>query len=322
MTLRRSARSLLGGVRVALYLSGVSLVVLAAASRVALARIGDGVVRVGDELDQVADMLGDPKTIFLNGAAIRVTTAFTTQSPREVLDRYEAICRAHPQLLARAMDDVPGALKAEVDKKGLVAGVNWQRVLDVGIARKDTADAGGLACMMDERPATLRDVTARIEKFQSEGDLSELGRFRYVRVKATAGGTHVRTVWADGPVPTLKMFPRTGDAAGFDSEIVPRPPNARRLISATSTQVPFSVHTYESTDSEKALRAFYDAEMTARGWKPLVVRNTTVYEKVGGEAVYFSFSQRGGHGVVTATATGRQDTPVLTVVRGDPFVDP
>ncbi len=316
MNLRRSTRSFLGVTRVALYLSALLFVFSAALSRVALGRLGDGALKVGAELDRMADVLGRPKTIFVNGAAIRVTTAFTKQSPREVLDRYETICREHPQALARAMDDVPEALKTKVE--GLLPGVSWRRLLDLSIARKDTKTEGAIACMMDDRPATVKDISARLEAMKASGDLSELGRYRYVRATATADGTHVRTIWADGPVPLKTMFPQTGDAAGFDSDIVPRPPNARRLMSATSTEVPFSVHTYESTDPQDKVRAFYDTEMTARGWKPLQVRESTVYEKLGGEAVYCTFSERRGHTVVTATATGRVDTPALAVVQTGP----
>jgi hypothetical protein len=78
----------------------------------------------------------------------------------------------------------------------------------------------------------------------------------------------VRTVWTEGEFNLDKMFPVAGDAAGFDSRSMPRPPSAKRILTATSAEVPFGVHVYESFAPEQSLRRFYDDEMGGRGWAP------------------------------------------------------
>jgi hypothetical protein len=173
-------------------------------------------------------------------------------------------------------------------------------------------------CFTDDRRTGLGDLAERVRALEQTGDLAEFGRFHYVIVKRTPKGTHVRTIWNEGPLPVAKMFPSTGDAVGFDSDIVPRPPNARRTLSATSTEVPFSVHAYESTDGLPAVRDFYDREMVARGWGRHDFGTTIVYEKPGADFVYCTFSVKDGRTSVIATATGRDGTPTVAVVRAEP----
>ncbi|MBV9947562.1 MAG: hypothetical protein JOZ69_11980, partial [Myxococcales bacterium] len=117
-SLRPGQRRRLGGMlRVFSYLLFVSLVgTLLAASRV-YARVGDATLRAGRELDRLGDVLGNTKTVYVNGAAMNISSAFTDQSAREVLDRFEAVCREHPGALVRALSDVPATLldRAKVD---------------------------------------------------------------------------------------------------------------------------------------------------------------------------------------------------------------
>jgi hypothetical protein len=119
----------------------------------------------------------------------------------------------------------------------------------------------------------------------------------------------VRTVWADGAFNLKTMFPATGDAAGFDSPVVPRPPGSRRILSATSAQVPFGVHIYDSPESNQVLREFYDEQMAGLGWRLAVdaqeSHNALAYMSDVGHAVYVSFRSKSGHTLVTTTETAR-----------------
>jgi hypothetical protein len=306
----------MGVLRVGAYLSVLLTILALALGRRAYARAADVAWEASRELEGLADVVGSPKTLFINGAAMHVATATTEQSPKEVLDRFEALCREHPQFLARAMDDVPEEMRHRAE--AAIPSMSWHRLMGLGIVRHDLPDRGMLVCFTDDRPTHVADLKGRIQALKESGDLSELGRFHYVMVKRTPEGSFVRTVWNQGSLPVAKMFPAQGDALGVDSPDVPRPPNSRRTLSATSTEVPFSVHVYESTDGLPAMRAFYDREMAARGWKLHDAGSTVAYEKPGADFVYCSFSAHDGRSTVIATATGRAGLPTMAALRVEP----
>src|SRR5437868_12416786 len=97
MDLRHLRRNTGALFRVAAYLSVVATVVAALTARVAYGRVADAVLEMGHELQGLSDVVGAPKTLFINGSAMNVATATTEESPKEVLDRFEALCREHPQ---------------------------------------------------------------------------------------------------------------------------------------------------------------------------------------------------------------------------------
>lgn len=290
--------------RLSAYAVVVCLVCAAVAARTVRADFIDGSLRVGRELEGLSDVLGSTKTIFINGVAMNVSTAFTDQAPHEVLDRFEAVCEGHPEFLARALSDIPATLK---DK----AKVSLRGVPSLGVLRKEVDAEGVLTCFTDDRPASIHDLTARMKAFAESKDLAEFGRFRYVYVKRTEAGTHVRTIWTEGGFNLGQMFPAQGDAAGFDSPLVPRPPSAKRVLSATSAEVPYGVHIYESGEPPQAVRRFYDEGMQARGWKRAgaETHDTVVYLRDSGMMVYVSIASKGTRTLVTTTETARIDTP-------------
>jgi len=298
-----------GTLRVFCYAMAVSFVGALVAARSVYADFKEGSLRAGRELEALSDVLGGVNTVFVNGAAVHIATAFTAQAPAEVLDRFEAVCRAHPQFMARALADIPDTLLEK-------ANVQADRVWRLGVVRHEKGDDGVLTCFTDERPAGMRDVARRLKAFEQSKDLSEFGHVRYVYVRRTDHGTHVRTIWTDGEVNLGKMFPAQGDAAGFDSTLVPRPPASTRILSGTSAQVPFGIHIYRSSEREESLRRFYDAELGARGWKPVANRtpHTVAYLKNG--AMFFAtLTPSGTRTLVTATETARGDTPTGAEVR-------
>ncbi len=297
-----------GILRVACYALVVSFAGGLVGARAVYAAFEEGSLRVGRELDGLSDVLGDANTVFINGAAMNISTAFTTDTPGEVLDRFEAICRSHPQFMVRALSDVKTAL---LEKVHVHPDQGWR----LGVMRKEEGDDGVLTCFTDERQTAFGDLAARFKAFEKSQDLAEFGRFRYVYVRRTDRGTHVRTVWADGEVNLGKMFPPHGDAAGFDSPLMPRPPAATRILSATSLQVPFGVHVYESSEREDELHRFYDKELGARGMKAVADRNENTQAYVRSGAMFFvTFAHDGAHTLVTTTESARADTPMGTEV--------
>jgi hypothetical protein len=294
-----------GVVRVAAFGFVVSLIGMVVAGRHVYAAYAEGALRVGHELDGFGDTLSNAKTVYLNGAAMNVSTAFTDQSPKEVLDRFQALCEGHPSFLSRAMMDIPATLH-DPKTDGLRA-----RGLRLTVVRKDVDGEGALSCFTDDRPSGLRGLQDRIRAFARSKDLSEFGRFRYVYARSTPHGTHVRTIWTDGAMNLGEMFPARGDAAGSDSRIVPRPPDAKRILSAGSAEVPYGVHMYDSPASFEATAAFYEGELTARGWKHAGdVRDggpqTTVYLKDGG-LIYITLSRKEARTLVTITEAAQSE---------------
>jgi len=308
--LRTARRRLAGTVRVLAYAVFACSVLAALAARTVYADFAEGTLRAGRELEGLADVLGATKTVFINGTAMNVSTAFTDLDPVAVLDRFEALCQTHPQLLARALEDIPATMRDAAAKAAP------DRRLRLAILRKEVDDEGALTCFTSDRPVTLRDLPARLNEFAASRDLSVFGRFRYVYVKRTRSGTHVRAVWTDGPFDVGRMFPAHGDAAGLDSPLTPRPPNARRILSATSAQVPYGVHAYDCAEPTEAVRDFYDREMASRGWRRVAstAKGSVLYMK-DGVMVYATIARKGARTLVTTAETGVDGTGAQAALR-------
>ncbi|HEX3769506.1 MAG TPA: hypothetical protein VHV30_01520, partial [Polyangiaceae bacterium] len=295
------------------YACVVLLLTIAGVARAGYARLAEGQLAAGRDLGEVGDVLGTTKTILVNGAVMNISTAGTDLTPGEVLDRFEAVCEAHPQIADEAMADIAGTLKADAPGRPALLG------LSRGVIRKEANGEGALTCFTGDTPLSFHQLSQRIEAFLESRDLSAFGHPRYVYVqRKDSGHTFVRTVWTDGPLNLGTMFPATGDAAGFDSPIVPRPPGSRRTFSIRSAQVPYTINIYESTEPEAALRAFYAQAMPERGWRVYVDQGATVvYGEIGG-AVYLTFTSKDGRNAVVASSTVGIDTPRLAVAHVNP----
>lgn len=294
--------------RVTAYCAFAFGVVAALAAHASYADLREASLQFGRELAPLAEELGNTKTVSINGAQMQVSNARTEESTKVVLDRFEAVCREHPQFMARALADVP-----EAGKKELEAKLPDER-MRLSILRSGNDDNGALFCFTDDRPASAATLKERFESFAKSGDLSEFGHLRYVFAKKNADGkTHVTTISTEGSLKLGEMFPAKGDATGSDSLAAPRPPSARRILSAGAMQVPYAVRIYDSTASREDVRRFYEEEMTARGWKPVTTAATDdafAYMMDTGTFLYLTLGTREGHTVVTAIETaGRPGTP-------------
>lgn len=303
-----------GVARLVGYASVILLLLSAALAHASYESLSDGQMRVGRQLDAAGGLLSAPRTVSVNGAIVNLTVALTDQSPEEVLDRYEAICEEHPELSSYAMSDIAGALR------GARPGGLPVAKLPRGVLRSEAHGVGAITCFAGDRPFSLAELPARLRAFEASGDLSAIGHLRSVFVKKAGAGSFVRTVWSDGPVNLEQMFPAAGDAAGFDSSLVPRPFGSRRVLSASSSQLPDTIHVYETRETGDAVRAYYAREMSARGWKPLEhdAGATAVYRSPQGALLFSSFSSRDGLTTVTATVSGGDGSPSLARLRDVP----
>jgi hypothetical protein len=303
-------RSRLGGtLRVGAYVFVASLGCAAVGARVVYADFGEATLQVGSELAGLNDVIGSTNTIAINGAVMNVASAFTDQSTTQVLDRFEAMCRSHPEMFTRALEEVPQSWQDS-------AHVSHEAARHLGIVRKERGPHGALTCFTDDRPASIGDVAVRLQSFVKTHDLAELGHFRYVYAdKTPTGKTHVTTVWTDGPMRVGEMFPARGDAPGTDSHLVPRPPSSRRMLSGAAYGMPFGVRLYESRASVPEIREFYAKELEPNGWRLVTDQpehHVLAYMANGGVTLYLTLQPRahGGEGtLVTITETQRAPLP-------------
>ena len=95
--------------------------------------------------------------------------------------------------------------------------------------------------------------------------------YRYVYAQPGTEKTVVITVvLADGASELEKLFPEEGDAPGVDAPGVPRPPDARRTLSAREEGSPQQMTLYVTKDKNPAeLEAWYRTRLPDHGWRPL-----------------------------------------------------
>jgi hypothetical protein len=278
------------------------------AARVLVADVKEAALSAGHELAQLSDLLDGSETILLNGERMHHGSTYTDQDVSTVLDRFEEYCAASPSLLGRAMSDYSKEIADKVEKKVP------SRPARLGFVREEAKGRGMVACFVSDRPASFADLKERLEHFVSTMRLGELGKFRYVFAEKTkAGKTHVVTEWADTDLDIYAMFPTEGDAAGADSLVLPRPPNARRTLSAAAEEMPYGLRVYESKDHADTLKIFYDGWMDQHAFHTVEggeQDGTTVYVRDDGYQAFVSIGEDEGRSFVTLTEAGRNDAMV------------
>jgi len=276
--------------RITAYATFVLTVLGVFAARSAHADLREIGLGAGHELAKLGDLTSGAYRIHLNGAIMSRASAHTAQSTTTVLDRYEAMCRENPGALGRALADIPSALADRSD-------VPKDSPLRASVIREDGDGRGMVACFVDAEGAPHTSLVQRLREMSETGDLSKLGRFRYVYAEPSrAGGTRVVTLWADSPLVVGQMFPAAGDAPGTDSQIVPRPPGGRRTLSAYVEQYPAAVRIYESHASRAAIERAYDEALGAAGFtkvrSPELAKNGAAYLRSDNAQVIVSFVEK------------------------------
>jgi hypothetical protein len=152
------------------------------------------------------------RPLHLNGATLLVESGHERRPLTEWLAAARESCHTS---VAQPMPTPPGAPERAF----------WVEVQGDTSALAGCLVGPGLASTVDGLAAQLRALSKDL-------DLSRLGELRVLRAQHAGNALHVVSVRSFGALPLVRMFPPRGDAPGGDLPRVPRPPQARRLMSA------------------------------------------------------------------------------------------
>ena len=299
--LRPSQRRL----RLLAYFSCVSLGLLLLAARGLYAASREDAFNFGHELIGLSDLTRGAETLTLNGERFHHSLVVSAEPLGTVLDRVVDHCQKNPGPAARAIDEVAARARTRFERLAPPGALRH------AVFREESATRGMVLCFVGgpEFGSALSWLSA-VRRFSSTRDLSVFGRLRYSFAERTEHGrTRVVSLWADTGLNLTTLFPATGDAAGTDSTVLPRPPAARRTLSAGAEGMPFAVRSYESSQSVAAAQHFYDAWLTQHGFRVAhdVDSNSSSYLRADGYQAFLSLMQTDGHTYITVTETGRVD---------------
>ena len=156
-----------------------------------------------------------------------------------------------------ASSTVEDSVEAVIDRAQKDCGAQQDKALKGGDGSR-----GFVACFVPV-PPPLGPVVGEVRQVAPP-------TYRYVYAQPGAERTVVISVEAEGEVQLKDLFPPEGDAPGSDAPGVPRPPDARRVMSAREQGSPQQMTLYVTRDSDPAeLEAWYRARLPDHGWRPL-----------------------------------------------------
>jgi hypothetical protein len=289
-------------VRVSFYFFCVFVILSALAARALYAQAKHAARALGHELAGVSDLTARAESLVVNGARFHHAALTVKDSVSGVLDAVETHCQQSTGAFTRGMRELERT-HADVLDKYPVGSIRR------GVFREESNEGGMLVCFVDQGQSGLSDLARAVESFVRTSDLSAFGNVRYVTAERIPDGrTRVMLLWTDAELSISKMFPATGDAAGSDSTVLPRPPNARRTLSATADGMSYGLRSYESRDGRDSVGAFYDRWMSQNGWKASArdqPSGSASYLHRDGRQAFVTVSAARGRTYVTVIEAGR-----------------
>jgi hypothetical protein len=315
--LRASARLLPSWrlLRVTAYFACISAVPLLLSARGLYAATREDAFSIGHELLGLSDITRGAETLALNGERFHHAVAVSSAPLTQVLDRIVGYCEQHPGPATRALDDA-----ARRDPRDFTRHAP-PGAMRKAVFREQREGRGLVLCFVDgPENESLGGWLTALHRFSTSHDLSAFGRFRYSFAEESHGQTRVVTLWADTGLNLSSWFPAAGDAPGTDSSVLPRPPNARRTLSASAEGLPFAVRGYQSSQTPEQAQRFYDAWMSQHGWQAQhdAATATSSYLRDDGLQAFLSFSRAKADTYITITETGRGDTGHALELESEP----
>ncbi len=210
------------------------------------------VERVGKGLDGLTGLIGPSETVELNGKPVHISSEVVAESVSQVRNKLRQHCSSETS----AGVGIGQVMGATLGPEQLL----WQELGN---------DAERMTvCFRPQTPIeNWAELGQRLVDVVSSGDVKALGEVRFARIRAQGeGSTHVLLAHTDAGFSLANWFDDSKDAPGVDPVHAPRPPNARRLLSARVHGAKAGAYGYTSTESPVALRAFYAAKLPVGGF--------------------------------------------------------
>ncbi len=293
MSVSKLKRAIWGAVRAALVIGSLFVATLALGLSTAKAAFGERLLGFGAELSHWENfhLSTAPRRISLNGAELELVVATTQLSIADTLDRLEGVC-----------EQGGGVVGSNVLPKLLKATTAVSRSWLSGRIRKESERDGVLACLDSGMPLGLEELNARLHAFAKSADLKELGALRYATARRTGNVTTVLFIWSEGSVPLRAMFPKSGDAPGFDPHGVPRPKGSSRLLSGAEHGAPYSIAVYRTEmETPEALLGWYRTALPAAGFVVEDAASSALLARQD-ERTLLIHATKTAHGVAVAVA--------------------
>lgn len=292
--------------RLSAFLTFVFLCLTFAFGRVLYADVKEAAMSAGHELLGLSDLTHDAETVSFNGVRFHHASLAVAQGAHDILDRIEEHCEKAPNLLGRLFLQIPEQELARQIKEKPTKSFRHL------VFREESKDGarGTVICLVDEESYSLAGVHERLQRFNETHDFTVFGKLRYTYAeKLRSGSTQVVTMWADSGLNLKTMFPHVGDAAGDDSEVLPRPPRSRRMLSANAEGLPYSVRLYDSPETVEAVGRFYDSWMQSKGFVKSAVKDVpgAGYTRADGYQAFLAVSSRNGKTSIAVSEAGRAD---------------
>jgi hypothetical protein len=304
-----NARRNAGILRVATYATVLSVGFGVWGIRSAKAELADKALDIGKDLAAIADVMGEATELNLNGQRVHIGTGISSSSLADVLGQYEKRCGEGGSTFADLAHAV-GTPDGVPDAK------HPNTLSTAGVSRREKPGEGVVFCAVSAKHAERQAVDV-FEEFAASHNLGVFGQVRYAYVKALANGrTQMMTMWTDESFDLDALVPDPGkEAPGKDSELMPRPTNARRLLSAEVTGTPYAVRIYESRTSSADITKFYSDFAAAHEFIAVVDKpgdhaddasnvERIAFEKDGVMLVVVAQQSAGGGSVVTVAEVG------------------
>jgi hypothetical protein len=163
-----------------------------------------------------------------------------------------------------------------------------------------------------------RSLAEAVRDFSTSRKLSRFGHVRYAYVEAReGGGARVTSIWTNDELALSSLFPETGDSAGSDPPVLPRPSGFRRTLSAGAERMPFGVWLYAGTTKPAEVLAFYEPWLRAHGFRRVAVSaplGASAYQRTDGLQAFISVVAEEGETSVSLVEAGTTATsPIATI---------
>jgi hypothetical protein len=251
---------------------GLSIALLVVVSVVVIqqaeARFAEVLHGFGEQLAELQDLSthSAPRKLFVNGLELGVVSASTKLSVSDALDRFQSLCHGVGKV------DVPAVVRQKLETAETLGAFSQN-----GVIREQSEHEGFVACLdMGERLDGV-SLLGRLQEFGRTQDLKSLGGLRYALARRHGETSTLVLFWTEGNAKFAELFPKGHDAPGRDLFDVPRPAQAKRVLSAFEQGQPYGLAFYRiEGQSLSAVRAAYDLTLQQAGWRTEMARDGSV----------------------------------------------